>query len=145
MRIRKLIGTFALFALVIVWALIAMAIAQFPPIFNNPWIAAIYYVVAGIGWVLPAMPLLRWMLTGSSGHVDRAEAVPQSGGGARDQNFGVARTLKIAVERNPRQRCQMLGMLREHDAGRVVTAVLKPSSVAIRNSRGPAAERSPTG
>ena len=34
-RIRKLIGTFALFALVIVWALIAMAIAQFPPIFQT--------------------------------------------------------------------------------------------------------------
>jgi hypothetical protein len=63
-RIRKLIGTFALFALVIVWALIAMAIAQFPLIFNNPWIAAVYYVVAGIGWVLAAMPLIRWMLTG---------------------------------------------------------------------------------
>ena len=45
-------------------ALIAMAIAQFPPIFNNPWVAAIYYVIAGIGWVLPAMPLMRWMLTG---------------------------------------------------------------------------------
>ena len=65
MRIRKLIGTFALFALVIVWALIAMAIAQFPPIFNNPWIAAVYYVVAGIGWGLPAMPLLKWMHKGS--------------------------------------------------------------------------------
>jgi hypothetical protein len=64
-RIRKLIGTFALFALVIGWALIAMAVAQFPPIFNNPWVAAIYYVVAGIGWVLPAMPLLKWMLKGS--------------------------------------------------------------------------------
>jgi hypothetical protein len=63
-RIRKLIGTFALFALVIVWALVAMAIAQFAPIFNNAWIAAVYYVVAGIGWVLPAMPLMRWMLTG---------------------------------------------------------------------------------
>ena len=63
-RIRKLIGTFALFALVIVWALIAMAIAQFPPIFNNPWIAAIYYVVAGIGWVLPAMPLLQMDVDG---------------------------------------------------------------------------------
>ena len=61
-RIRKLIGTFALFALVIVWALIAMAIAQFPPIFDSPWIAAIYYVVVGLGWVLPAMPLMRWML-----------------------------------------------------------------------------------
>ncbi|MEA3025954.1 MAG: hypothetical protein QOF91_1239, partial [Alphaproteobacteria bacterium] len=48
-----------------VWALIAMAVAQFPPIFGNPWIAAIYYVVAGIGWVLPAMPLLNWMMKGS--------------------------------------------------------------------------------
>ena len=64
-RIRKLIGTFALFALVIAWVLIAMAVAQFPPIFHSPWIAAIYYVVAGLGWVLPAMPLIRWMLTGS--------------------------------------------------------------------------------
>ena len=61
-RIRKLVGTVALFALVIVWALVAMAVAQFPPIFNNPWIAAAYYVVAGIGWVLPAMPLVKWML-----------------------------------------------------------------------------------
>jgi hypothetical protein len=61
LRIRKLIGAFALFALVICWALVAMAIAQFPPILQNPWIAGAYYVVAGIGWVLPAMPLIRWM------------------------------------------------------------------------------------
>jgi Protein of unknown function (DUF2842) len=60
-RTRKLIGAFALFVLVISWALIAMAVAQFPPIFNNPLIAATYYVVAGIGWVLPAMPLIKWM------------------------------------------------------------------------------------
>ena len=60
-RIRKLIGTFALFALVIGWALIAMAVAQFPPIFQNPWVAGIYYVVAGVGWALPAMPLIKWM------------------------------------------------------------------------------------
>ena len=60
-RIRKLIGAVALFALVIVWALVAMAVAQFPPIFQNPWIAGVYYVVAGIGWIVPAMPLIRWM------------------------------------------------------------------------------------
>jgi hypothetical protein len=65
MRIRKLIGTFALMALVTVWALLAMVIAQFPPIFQNGWIAAAYYVIAGLGWVLPAMPLVRWMLKGS--------------------------------------------------------------------------------
>jgi hypothetical protein len=63
-RIRKLIGAVALFVLVIVWALGAMAIAQFPPIFHNPWIAGIYYFVAGIGWVLPAMPLIKWMSRG---------------------------------------------------------------------------------
>ena len=50
-----------MFALVIVWALAAMAVAQFPPIFNDPWISGLYYLVAGLGWVLPAMPLIRWM------------------------------------------------------------------------------------
>ncbi len=61
LRTRKLVGAFALFALVIVWALLAMAIAQFPPIFENRLIAGAYYLIAGIGWVLPAMPLIRWM------------------------------------------------------------------------------------
>lgn len=63
-RTRKLIGAFGLFALVIVWSLLAMAIAQSPVIFNNRWLAALYYVVAGIGWVIPAMPLVRWMSKG---------------------------------------------------------------------------------
>ena len=60
-RIRKLIGAVALLVLVTTWALIAMAIAQFPPIFENKLIAGAYYLVAGIGWVLPAMPLIKWM------------------------------------------------------------------------------------
>jgi hypothetical protein len=60
-RMRKLIGAVALLALVTVWALLAMAIAQFPPIFNNKLIAGVYYFVAGIGWILPAMPLIKWM------------------------------------------------------------------------------------
>jgi hypothetical protein len=64
-RTRKLIGAFALFALVTVWALLAMAVAQFPPIFESRLISGIYYVVAGIGWVLPAMPLVKWMSGGA--------------------------------------------------------------------------------
>lgn len=60
-RIRKLIGAFALLFLVIVWSLIAMAVAQFPPIFQNSLLAGAYYLVAGLGWVLPAMPLIKWM------------------------------------------------------------------------------------
>jgi hypothetical protein len=61
-RLRKLVGTIALFVLVIVWALLAMALAQTPAIMQDRLVAAIYYVVAGLGWVLPAMPLIRWML-----------------------------------------------------------------------------------
>ncbi len=60
-RLRKLIGTLALFALVIVWALLAMALAQSPAIRDNPYLSVAYYVVAGIGWVLPAMPIVAWM------------------------------------------------------------------------------------
>ena len=60
-RIRKLIGTFALIALVLVWALLAMAVAQFPALKTSALAEAIYYVVAGLGWVLPAMPLVKWM------------------------------------------------------------------------------------
>lgn len=60
-RLRKLIGAFALIALVVGWALVAMALAQFPAIKANGAIEAIYYAVAGLAWVLPAMPIVRWM------------------------------------------------------------------------------------
>jgi hypothetical protein len=60
-RTRKLIGGIALIVLVIVWALLAMAFAQSPVIFQNGLLSFIYYVLAGLGWVLPAMPLISWM------------------------------------------------------------------------------------
>jgi Protein of unknown function (DUF2842) len=60
-RIRKLIGTIALLALVSVWGLLAMALAQSVLTDINSFVAAIFYVVAGLGWVVPAMPLVAWM------------------------------------------------------------------------------------
>lgn len=60
-RTRKLIGAFALIALVVTWALVAMTLAQSPAIKSNRIIETVYYVVAGLGWVLLAMPLIRWM------------------------------------------------------------------------------------
>jgi hypothetical protein len=60
-RLRKLIGAFALIALVVIWALVAMALAQSPAIKANGFVEVIYYVVAGLGWVLPGMLLVRWM------------------------------------------------------------------------------------
>jgi type IV secretory pathway TrbD component len=61
MRVRKLIGAFALLALVIVWSLLAMALAQSVLTDISGFVAVIYYVVAGLGWVLPAMLLVKWM------------------------------------------------------------------------------------
>ena len=61
MRTRKLIGSVALLLLVSVWGLVAMALAQSVLTDINGFVAAIYYVVAGLGWVLPAMPLISWM------------------------------------------------------------------------------------
>jgi hypothetical protein len=61
-RARKLIGTVALLLLVAAWALLTMALAQSALTDINGWVAAIFYVVAGLGWVLPAMPLVAWMV-----------------------------------------------------------------------------------
>jgi hypothetical protein len=60
-RLRKFIGAVALFVLVIVWALVAMALAQAPLIHDNTIASIAYYVLAGLGWVVPAMPLVSWM------------------------------------------------------------------------------------
>ena len=61
LRLRKFIGAILLITLVVSWALVAMALAQAPAIKANDLIEVIYYVVAGLAWVLPAMPLVRWM------------------------------------------------------------------------------------
>jgi hypothetical protein len=60
-RIRKLIGAVALVTLVIVWSLSAMALAQAIALRTSPVLEFAFYVLAGIGWVLPAMPLVSWM------------------------------------------------------------------------------------
>ena len=60
-RTRKFIGAIALLVLVVVWSLLGMAAAQMPVIAGSGWLQAIYYVVVGIGWVLPAMPIISWM------------------------------------------------------------------------------------
>ena len=57
-----LIGAVALLLLAFAWSLMGMVLAQFPLIANSGWMQAVYYVVVGMGWVLPAMPIVSWML-----------------------------------------------------------------------------------
>src|SRR5712692_5797650 len=60
-RTRKLFGTIALLVLVAVWSLTGMTLAQTPWLANSGLLQAVFYVVAGLGWVLPAMPIISWM------------------------------------------------------------------------------------
>jgi hypothetical protein len=60
-RTRKFFGTIFLLVLVVVWSLLGMTVAQTPWLAASGWLQAIFYVVAGIGWVLPAMPIISWM------------------------------------------------------------------------------------
>ena len=60
-RTRKFLGTIALLLLVVAWSLMGMTMAQTPWMANSGLLQAIFYVVAGLGWVLPAMPIISWM------------------------------------------------------------------------------------
>lgn len=60
-RTRKFLGTIALLVLVVVWSLLGMTVAQMPWLAASGLYQAIFYVVAGLGWVLPAMPIVSWM------------------------------------------------------------------------------------
>lgn len=60
-RLRKLIGMLLLVTLVIVYALIAIAIAAYR-LAESPWyIHLAYFAVTGVLWVLPAMAIISWM------------------------------------------------------------------------------------
>lgn len=60
---RKPAGIFAILAIIAVWAALVASAAAF--IENWPVLAqALYYLIAGIAWILPLKPLLRWMETG---------------------------------------------------------------------------------
>lgn len=61
MRTRKLIGTVALLALVIVYSLAAMMVAIALQVNASKFVEVIYYFVAGLAWVIPAGAIIWWM------------------------------------------------------------------------------------
>ncbi|ABD88235.1 DUF2842 domain-containing protein [Rhodopseudomonas palustris] len=60
-RTRKFLGAIFLLVLAIVWSLVGMSLAQLPIFETSKWLQAAFYVVVGMGWVLPAMPIVSWM------------------------------------------------------------------------------------
>ena len=60
-RTRKLVGTVGMVAFVIVYAPIAMALAESRILEAPQPVQILAYVVLGIAWIFPLMPLIRWM------------------------------------------------------------------------------------
>lgn len=60
---RKPTGIFAILALIALWAAIIVSLSgtvgKWPVL-----VQAIFYLIAGIAWILPLKPLIRWMETG---------------------------------------------------------------------------------
>lgn len=60
---RKPVGIFAILALIAIWAVLIASMAGI--VGRWPVVAqAIFYLAAGIIWIFPLKPLLRWMETG---------------------------------------------------------------------------------
>ncbi|RUP10333.1 DUF2842 domain-containing protein [Hyphomicrobium sp.] len=61
-RKRKLVGTLALLLMIAVYAVLAVAVAIVLQVRNVSTVAElVYYIVAGLLWVLPAGWLIAWM------------------------------------------------------------------------------------
>ena len=61
-RIRKLIGSVGVLAFLIAYAVLMTIIADHLP---NQWaVKLIFFVVAGVGWGAPLIPLITWMNRG---------------------------------------------------------------------------------
>jgi hypothetical protein len=61
-RLKKLIGTILLIALVIIYALVAttVAVARFAE--SGPLVHLAFFFFSGLLWVLPAMGIIKWLL-----------------------------------------------------------------------------------
>ncbi len=60
-RLRKFIGTVLMVVLVVCWSLGAMALAQGRVTTLPGFWQFVAYALLGIGWIVPAAWLIRWM------------------------------------------------------------------------------------
>lgn len=60
-RTRKLIGTFVLFLFLTAYAFVAMLVAIALQVNASKLVEVLYYVIAGLAWVIPAGAIIWWM------------------------------------------------------------------------------------
>lgn len=61
-RLRKLVGAVGMLAFVMLYSAIAMLVAQTDHIRHaNGILQAIFFLIVGLLWIVPLMPLIKWM------------------------------------------------------------------------------------
>ncbi|AWN46890.1 DUF2842 domain-containing protein [Methylobacterium terrae] len=60
-RTRSFLGAIAMIAFVIVYAPLAMALADSRIAETPALVQSVLYAILGIAWIFPLMPLIRWM------------------------------------------------------------------------------------
>jgi hypothetical protein len=60
-RTRKFIGTLAMLAFVLVYAMVVQAVAVAVLRDASKVVEVVFYCIAGLAWVPPLMLLIRWM------------------------------------------------------------------------------------
>ncbi|KKB10283.1 hypothetical protein VE26_05005 [Devosia chinhatensis] len=60
-RNRKLIGAFLLVGSIIAWSVLATALYLALPEGLPGLVLIVFFIIAGMGWLLPAMAIIRWM------------------------------------------------------------------------------------
>jgi hypothetical protein len=60
-RNRKLIGVFLILGSIMAWVSVFTSVYLALPANLPPWVLLPYFVVAGMGWLFPAMWIIRWM------------------------------------------------------------------------------------
>ncbi|TDR94804.1 DUF2842 domain-containing protein [Enterovirga rhinocerotis] len=60
-RLRTLIGTVIILVFVLVYALVAMALAESRIVEAPKLVQTFAYMLLGIVWIVPIFPLIKWM------------------------------------------------------------------------------------
>jgi ABC-type Na+ efflux pump permease subunit len=60
-RTRSFIGTIVMIAFVLIYAPLAMALADSHIAETPPIVQSVLYAILGLAWIIPLMPLVRWM------------------------------------------------------------------------------------
>ncbi|WP_349367941.1 DUF2842 domain-containing protein [Salinarimonas sp.] len=60
-RTRKLLGTIVIIVFVMVYGPVAMALAESRIVQLPGLVQALVYMILGLAWVLPVMPVIKWM------------------------------------------------------------------------------------